>query len=104
MNKFRVWPDGRTAYEKITEHKCRSMIIGFDESVDYIFDKDKGPRHKADSRVYHGMFLGYVWRSTECLVRTRDGIYNVELLKIVLKKMPTTPSAPSTPTYSTMIT
>ena len=52
MNKFRVGPDGRTAYEKITEHKCRSMIIGFGESADYILETDKGARHKADSRVH----------------------------------------------------
>ena len=64
MNKFRVGPDGRTAYEKTTEHKCRSMIIGFGESVDYIIETDKGARHKADSRVHQGIFLGYVWRST----------------------------------------
>ena len=75
MNKFRVGPDGRTAYEKISEHKCRSMIIGFGESVDYILETDKGARHKADSRVHQGIFLGYVWRSTECLVGNREGIF-----------------------------
>ena len=42
MNKFRVGPDGRTAYEKITEHKCRSMIIGSGESVNYILETDNG--------------------------------------------------------------
>ena len=55
MNNFRVGPDGRTAYEKITGHKCRSMIIGFGESVDYILETDKGARHKADSRVHQGI-------------------------------------------------
>ena len=81
MNKFRVGFDGRTAYEKITEHKCRSMIIGFGESVDYILETDKGARHKADSRVHQGIFLGYVWRSTECLVGNRDGIFKCRTIK-----------------------
>ena len=75
MNKFRVGTDGRTVYGQITEHKCRSTIVGFGESVDYMLETDKGAMHKADSRVYQGIFLGYLWRSTECLVGTREGIF-----------------------------
>ena len=81
MNKFRVGSDGRTAYEKITEHKCKSVIIGFGESVDYILETNKGSMNKADSRVHQGIFLGYVWRSTECLVGTRDGIFKCRTVK-----------------------
>ena len=29
INKFRVGKDGRTAYERITEHKCKHFVIGF---------------------------------------------------------------------------
>ena len=36
LNKFRVGPDGRTAYERITGHKGRHMAIGFAESVDFM--------------------------------------------------------------------
>ena len=81
MNKFRVDSNGRTAYEKITEHKCRSIIVGFAESVDFILETDKGDRHKADSRVHQGIFLGYVRRSTECLAGPRNGIFKCRTVK-----------------------
>ena len=73
MKKFRVYSNARTAHDKITEHQCRCMVVGFTESVDYILETDKGAMHKADSRVHQGIFLGY-WRSTECLVGARDGV------------------------------
>ena len=37
-NKYKGGPDGRTAYEKITGHKCRQVAIGFAEVVDYILE------------------------------------------------------------------
>ena len=55
MNNFRVGSDGRTAYEKITEHKCKSIIVGFAGSIDYILETDKGPLHNTDSRVHQGI-------------------------------------------------
>ena len=33
MKKYKVGSDGRTAYERITGHKCRHQVIGFVESV-----------------------------------------------------------------------
>ena len=42
-------------------------MLGFAETVDYIFETDKGDQHKADSRVGTGMFTGYVWRTTDYL-------------------------------------
>ena len=81
MNNFRIGTDGRTAYERITEHKCKHAMIGFGESVDFILENDKGAVHKADSRVQHGIFLGYVWRSTEYLVGTRNGIYKCRTVR-----------------------
>ena len=81
MNRFRVGRDGRSAYESITEHKCKSMIVGFGESADYILETDKGAMNKADSRVHQGIFLGYAWRSTECLVGTRDGVFKCRTVK-----------------------
>ena len=81
MNKLRVYSSWKTAYDNITEHTCRSMIVGSAESVDFILETDKGDRHKADSRVHQGIFLGYVWRSTECLVGTRDWILKCRTVK-----------------------
>ena len=81
MNKFRVGSDGRTAYERITEHKFKGTVVGFGELVDFILETNKSETHKADSRVQQGIFLGYAWRSTECLVGTRDGIYKCRTIK-----------------------
>ena len=58
-NKFRIGSDGRTAYEKITEHKFKSNIVGFGELVDLILETNKGDMHKAHSRMQQGIFLGY---------------------------------------------
>ena len=68
MNKYKVRSDGRTAYERITGHKCRQQVIGFAECVDFILETDKTNMHKGDSRVKKGIFLGYIWRSTEYIV------------------------------------
>ena len=81
INKFKIGPDGRTAYERITEHKCRHFMIGFLEVVDFILEVNKNERHKADSHVMKGVFLGYVWRSTEYLVGTKDGIYKCRTVR-----------------------
>ena len=75
MNKFRVGSDGRIAYEKITEHNCKNIVIGFGESIDYILETDKGSMHKADSCVHQGIFSRCVWRSIECSVGTREGMF-----------------------------
>ena len=41
MNKFRVGSDGRTAYERITEHKFKGNAVGFGELVDFILETNK---------------------------------------------------------------
>ena len=68
MNKFKVGSDGRTLYERITGHKCKHIAIGFAENVGFMLQVDKSHRHKADSEFMTGVFLGYVWRSTEYIV------------------------------------
>ena len=64
-NHFRVGSDGRLAYERITEHKCRHFMIGFGKVVDFMFETNKNERPKADSAWLKAIFLGYIWRSTE---------------------------------------
>ena len=80
MNKYKLGTDGRTAYERITGHKCGHSVLGFAETVDYILETRKGKHFKADSRVGTGVFLGYVWRTTEYL-STTDGIFRCRTLK-----------------------
>jgi len=81
MNKYKVRSDGRNAYERITGHKCRQQVIGFAEHVDFIFETDKANLHKGDSRVKKGIFLGYIWRSTEYILGTAEGIYKCRTVR-----------------------
>ena len=81
MNKYKIGPDGRTAYEKITGHKCRQVAIGFAEIVDYILEPSKAHMHKADTRVMQGVFLGYEWRTTEYIIGTVDGIFKCRTVR-----------------------
>ena len=81
LNKFKVGLDGVTAYERTTAHRCRHFVVGFCEVVDFILETDKSNIHKADSRVGTGVFLGYVWRSTEYLIGTKDGILRCRTIK-----------------------
>ena len=73
--KYKIGVGGVTAYERITGHKCRHFVLGFAETVDYIFETDKGNQHKADSHVGTGVFLGYGWRATGYLIGTSDGVF-----------------------------
>ena len=81
LNKFKVGADGRTPYERITEHKCRHIAIGFAEQVDFMLEGDKNKLHKADSKLMTGVFLGYIWRSTEYIVGTAEGIYKCRTIR-----------------------
>ena len=49
--------------------------------MDYIPETDKGKQFKADSRVGTGVFLGYVWRSTEYLIGTPEGIFRCRTVR-----------------------
>ena len=71
------------------------MIVGFAESVDFILETDNGDRHKAVSRVHQGTFLAYVWRSTECLVGTRDAIFKCRTVKRRAEEQAYDPDSPS---------
>ena len=65
LNKYQIGVSGATAYENLTGHKCRPLVLGFGETVEHICETDKGNQHKADSRVGTGVFLGYVGRTME---------------------------------------
>ena len=78
LNQFRVGTYGRTAYERITSHKCKVAQVGFGEIVDIKLETDKNNRHKADSDFHVGVFLGYAWRSTEYVVAAGDVISSAE--------------------------
>ena len=35
LNKFKVRDDGGTVYERVTKHRCKHLIVGFGESVQW---------------------------------------------------------------------
>ena len=82
MSQSKTGSDGRTAYEKLTGHKCKQVAIGFAEVADYILEPSKGHMHKADTRVMKGVFLRYEWRTTEYIVGTADGTDCMHYLKL----------------------
>ena len=55
LNKFRVGKDGRTAYERITSHKCKAAQVGFGEIVHFKRETEKNNRHKAASESHVGV-------------------------------------------------
>ena len=67
--------------DRITGHKCRQRAIGLAESVDFILETDETNMHKSNSRVKKGIFFGYLWRSTEYIVGTTDGIYKCRTVR-----------------------
>ena len=83
ISKFLVGKNGRTAYEDITGHRCKHFVIGFAETVHFKLETKKANRQKADSDWDTGIFLGYVWESTEYLVGTKEAIFKCRTIRRV---------------------
>ena len=81
MNKFKVQSNGKTAYEQITKHKCNHWVFGFGESVQWQQTPDKNIRDKFNGDWRDGIFLGVIWRTTEYLIGTADGVYKCNTVK-----------------------
>ena len=93
INKFCIQPSGRTAFELMTNHKCRHLIVGFGEKVYFQHSKTL----KNEYRKGVGVFLGVNDRCNTYLVATDNGVfasphivrmpnedaYDVELLRAV---------------------
>ena len=67
---------GRSMYEEVIQHKPKHAVVGFGEQVMFTLAIDKTDRNKfdADHATGIGVFLGWVPRTTECIVMNRDGI------------------------------
>ena len=57
LNKFKVKSDGRTVYERLTNHTCKHSIVGFGESVQWQQIQDKNARDKVNGDWRDGIFL-----------------------------------------------
>ena len=56
-------------------------MIGFGEVVDLMLETNKNERHKADSAWLKGISLGYIWRSTEYIIGTKDCVYKCRTVR-----------------------
>lgn len=81
VNKFRVWPDGKTCYEKITGRACKHEVFEFGESVLWQITPDKSDGDKYNGEFRDGIFLGVVWRSSEYIIGTREGVLRCRTVK-----------------------
>ena len=73
--------NGRTAYESITGHRCRSPVVMFSETIMFRLAPDKSSRNKADSDWHVGIFVGIESRTSEYLVQNKDGVFKCRTIR-----------------------
>ena len=72
LNRYKLQESGRTAFEMLTGHRCKTAVVGFGEKVFF----QHTSRQKDDYKKEVGIFLGITDRSSSYLVGTREGIYS----------------------------
>ena len=80
INKFRP-RNGRTAYELMTGHRAKHLIVGFGEKVLVQFTADKNIKNDHDSRWIDAYFVGVETASGSYLVAGANGIFKVANLR-----------------------
>ena len=75
-NEFRA-RNGRTAYELMTGHRVRHLVIGFAENIMCQFTADKTMKNDHDSRWFEAFFFGVESCSGSYLVANVDGIFKI---------------------------
>ena len=58
LNKYKVQENGRTAYEMMTQHKCKHLIVGFGERVDFQHTATSKSGYKKDTGIFSGLLIG----------------------------------------------
>ena len=81
INTFEVHGDGKTAYERITRHRCNHKVTGFVESFLWQIVPDKNARDKLNGDFRDGTFLGIIWMTMEYLIGTAEGVLRFNTLK-----------------------
>ena len=76
INKYRP-RNGRTAYELMTGHRVKHMIVGFGENILAQFTADKSAKDDHDSRWIDAYFLGVETASGSYLIANGDGVFKV---------------------------
>ena len=65
----------------MTGHKCKHPVFGFGESIIWQVIPDKNNRNKFDGDFRDGVFLGVIWRTTEFLIGTPEGLFKCRTVK-----------------------
>ena len=71
LNKFKIQECGRTAFERLTSHRCTHAIVGFGEVVDFQHTATTKDDYKKDT----GIFVGMDDRCNTFLIATKEGVY-----------------------------
>ena len=93
MNKYKVRKHGKTSYEIITKHECRHQVFWRGERVLWQLTADKNSRDQLNTDFREGIFLGVIWRTTEYIIGTGEGIFKCATVKLAPRKVLMIPSA-----------
>ena len=75
LNRFEVSHDGKTAYERRKQRRCRLEVVHFGERAWYKQIRDgKGRKDKFESEERTCIWLGHARTSNEVLIGTADGV------------------------------
>ena len=75
LSRFQVGTDGKTAYERRKQRRCRLEVVPFGERVWYKQIRDgKDRKDKFESEERSGIWLGHARTSNEVLIGTSDGV------------------------------
>ena len=78
LSRYKVGPDGQTAYERIKAKKLRRPIVEFGERVLFMPNLSKGSKTGAgdhEPRYVYGVWLGIAQRSNEALIGNSTGVH-----------------------------
>ena len=59
LNKFKVQENGRTAYEMMTQHKCKHAVVAFGETVHFQHTKTGKDQYREDMGIFVVRLLFY---------------------------------------------
>ena len=77
ITRYWIKPSGKTSYQLIKGRRGNTKMYEFGEAVWFKIPKTKRPPGKFEEQFECGTYLGFVVRSGEDLVATKDGVFKV---------------------------
>ena len=81
LNRYRIHPNGRTAFKITTGHGLKQATCGFAEKVHYKFTTDENRGNKMETDWGIGYYPGSNSRTAEHLIGTEQGIVKVDTFR-----------------------